>query len=99
MIDKFVIGLDRDGTINKDIGNHVKHPKWFEPFYSSLKTYNKGYDVVILTTQNTQRFNDPRRSRNSTHATTLGNIGCTSINGLYYSTTNLKEDIRVPILA
>ena len=52
---KFVIGLDRDGTINKDIGTYVTHPKDFGPIAGSLEAIKlmrqKDYDVVILTNQ------------------------------------------------
>ena len=101
MIDKFVIGLDRDGTINKDIGTYVKHPRDFEPIPGSLEAIklmrDKGYDVVILTNQAGihKGLMTPVDVDvvNQHMLQLLGNIGCTSINGLYYSTTNLKVDI------
>ncbi len=50
-----VIGLDRDGTINVDIGTYVTKPEDFKPIEGSLEAVkmirNKGYDVVILTNQ------------------------------------------------
>lgn len=96
-----VIGLDRDGTINKDIGTYVTHPRDFEPIEGSLEAIkimrDKGYDVVILTNQagimkNIMTPVDVDVVHNHM-LQLLGNIGCTSINGLYYSTTNLKEDV------
>ena len=50
-----VIGLDRDGTINEDIGTYVTKPEQFTPIPGSLEAVkmirDKGYDVVILTNQ------------------------------------------------
>lgn len=96
-----VIGLDRDGTINKDIGTYVKHPSEFEPIPGSLEAIkmmrDKGYDVVILTNQAgiMKKIMDEADVDivNSYMLQLLGKIGCKSINGLYYSTTNLKDDI------
>lgn len=96
-----VIGLDRDGTINKDIGTYVTHPRDFEPIDGSLEAIklirDKGYDVVILTNQagimkNIMTPIDVDVVHNYM-LQLLGNIGCRSINGLFYSTTNLKDDI------
>ena len=46
-----VIGLDRDGTINADIGTYVTKPEDFKPIEGSLEAVkiirDKGYDVVI----------------------------------------------------
>lgn len=96
-----VIGIDRDGTINRDIGTYVTHPREFEPIQGSLEAIklmrDKGYDVVILTNQagimkNIMTPIDVDVVHNYM-LELLGKVGCTSINGLYYSTTNLKEDI------
>ena len=57
-----VIGLDRDGTINEDIGltqegvpPYCIKPEQFKPIPGSLEAVkmirDKGYDVVILTNQ------------------------------------------------
>ena len=96
-----VIGLDRDGTINEDIGTYVTKPEQFTPIPGSLEAVkmirDKGYDVVILTTQAgiVKGICDavdvdvvPNYMLQL-----LGNVGCKSINGLYYSTTNFKDDI------
>ena len=96
-----VIGLDRDGTINKDIGTYVTKPEQFEPIPGSLEAVkmirDKGYDVVILTNQAgiMQKIMSPEDVDivHSYMLTLLGQIGCKSINGLYYSTTNMKDDI------
>ena len=56
-----------------------------------------GYDVVILTNQAgiTKGIMDPVDVDivNNYMLELLWNIGCKSINGLYYSTSNLKEDV------
>lgn len=96
-----VIGLDRDGTINKDIGTYVTNPEQFEPIEGSLEAIklirDKGYDVVILTNQaGIMKGIMDEVDVDLVHnymLELLGNIGCKSINGLYYSTTNLKDDI------
>lgn len=96
-----VIGLDRDGTISKDLGTYVKKPEEFEPIPGSLEAIklirDKGYDVVILTNQAgiMKKEMEPEDVDiiHSHMLNLLGQVGCTSINGLYYSTTNLKDDI------
>ncbi len=96
-----VIGLDRDGTINEDIGTYVTKPEDFKPIEGSLEAVkiirDKGYDVVILTNQagimkGIMDAVDVDLVHNYM-LELLGNIGCKSINGLYYSTNNLKDDI------
>ena len=96
-----VIGLARDGTINKDIGTYVTKPEQFEPIPGSLEAVkmirDKGYDVVILTNQaGITKGNMTAEDVDIVHEHMLrlfGQVGCSSINGLYYSTTNLKDDI------
>lgn len=96
-----VIGLDRDGTINEDIGTYVTKPEQFKPIEGSLEAIkmirDKGYDVVILTNQAgiMKGIMDPVDVDivHNYMLQLLGEIGCKSINGLYYSTTNLKDDI------
>lgn len=95
-----VIGLDRDGTINEDIGTYVKSPEQFKPIEGSLEAIKmireKGYDVVILTNQ--AGIHSGVMSAVDVDIVhqymlqLLGNIGCKSINGLYYCTTNAKQD-------
>ena len=95
-----VIGLDRDGTINEDIGDYVTKPEQFKPIQGSLEAVkmlrNKGYDVVILTNQaGIQKGTMDEVDVDIVHnymMTLLGEIGCKSINGLYYSTTPFKDD-------
>lgn len=96
-----VIGLDRDGTINEDIGTYVTKPEQFKPIEGSLEAIKmireKGYDVVILTNQaGIMKGICDAVDVDVVHnymLKLLGDIGCRSINGLYYSTTNLKDDV------
>jgi len=94
------IGLDRDGTINQDRG-YIKDPDEFEPIDGSIEAIklikDKGYNVVVLTNQagimkGIMTLEDVE-SVNIKMLDLLGKEGCSSIEGIYYSTTNLKEDI------
>ena len=95
-----VIGLDRDGTINVDVGGYVTKPEQFQPIEGSLEAVkmirDKGYDVVILTNQaGIQKGIMDAVDVDIVHnhmLTLLGEIGCHSINVLYYSTTPFKDD-------
>ena len=102
-----VIGLDRDGTINQDIGlteegvpPYCIKPEQFKPIPGSLEAVkmirDKGYDVIILTNQSgIQRGVMDAVDVdivNNYMLKLLGDIGCKSINGLYYSTTPFKDD-------
>lgn len=95
------IGLDRDGTINEDLGTYVTHPNEFRPIPGSLEAVAmiraKGYNIVILTNQAgiskgimTQVDVDMVHNK---MLELLGQAGCPSIDAIYYSTTNLKDDI------
>lgn len=98
---KITVGLDRDGTINQDLGTYVTHPDRFMPIPRSLEAVAmlraKGYNIVILTNQagimkGIMTPEDVDRV-NQRMLDLLGEAGCPSIDGIYYSTTNLKEDI------
>ena len=47
------VGLDRDGTINEDLGTYVTHPMQFKPIENSIEAVTllrkKGYNIVVLT--------------------------------------------------
>lgn len=98
---KRTIGLDRDGTINRDIGTYVTNPSEFQPIVGSLEAVammrDKGYNIVIITnqagiTKGIMTSDDVEQVH--LHMLELfGQAGCKSIDGIYYSTTNLKEDM------
>jgi len=98
---KITIGLDRDGTINQDLGTYVTHPDRFLPIPGSLEAVamlrKKGYNIVVLTNQAgiMKGIMTPEEvdAVNGRMLEMLGQAGCYSIDGIYYSTTNLKEDI------
>jgi D-glycero-D-manno-heptose 1,7-bisphosphate phosphatase len=95
------IGLDRDGTINQDMGTSVTHPSQFIPITGSLEAValmrRKGYNIVILTNQGgIGRGEMTAEDVDRVHEymlDLLGKAGCSSIDGIYYSTTSLKQDI------
>jgi D-glycero-D-manno-heptose 1,7-bisphosphate phosphatase len=97
---KITIGLDRDGTINQDAG-YIRDPNKFVPIPQSLEAVAmlraKGYNIVILTNQSgiMKGILTPAdvENVNARMLELLGKAGCSSIDGIYYSTTNLKEDI------
>jgi D-glycero-D-manno-heptose 1,7-bisphosphate phosphatase len=97
---KINVGLDRDGTINEDVG-YIRDPNNFVPISKSLEAVAmlraKGYNIVILTNQagimKGVLTPDNVESVNARMLEMLGKAGCSSIDGIYYSTTNLKEDI------
>jgi D-glycero-D-manno-heptose 1,7-bisphosphate phosphatase len=95
------IGLDRDGTINEDLGTYVTHPNEFRPLPNSLEAVallrRKGYNIVVITNQAgiMQGIMTPEDvdSVNNRMLEMLGKTGCLEIDGIFYSTTNLKEDV------
>ena len=94
------IGLDRDGTINEDIGDYITHPNDFIPINGSLEAVamlrEKKYNIVIITNQagiyKGRMSPDDVENVNLKMLEMLGQAGCPSIDGIYYSTTNLKTD-------
>jgi len=95
------IGLDRDGTINQDPGRSISSPDQFIPIPGSLEAValirRKGYNIVVLTNQaGISRGETTIADVDNIHQymlELLGAAGCPSIDGIYYSTTNLKQDI------
>jgi D-glycero-D-manno-heptose 1,7-bisphosphate phosphatase len=95
------IGLDRDGTINQDLGTYVIRPDQFVPIPGSLEAValmrRKGYNITILTNQaGISKGLMTQEDVDAVHQymlELLGKAGCSSIDGIYYSTSNLKEDI------
>lgn len=97
---KCVIGLDRDGVINVDRGTYTWKQEDFVPIDGSLEAVARlrrmGYGIAIITNQagimkglytpeDVDKLHDHMLNL-------LGEAGCPSIDAIYYSTTNLKED-------
>jgi D-glycero-D-manno-heptose 1,7-bisphosphate phosphatase len=98
---KCVIGLDRDGTINKDLGTYVTNPKDFEPIENSLEAVallrSKGHKVAIITNQGgIEKGVMSQQDVDNIHQymfDLLGKAGCPSIDALYYSSSSRKDDM------
>ena len=97
---KCVVGLDRDGVINKDLGTYCYRIKDFEPITGSIKAITKlrklGHKVVIITNQGGIEkglFSQDDVDNLHKHMfELLGEAGCQSIDGLYYSASSRKDD-------
>lgn len=100
-MNNITIGLDRDGTINEDIGTYVTHPMQFKPIANSLEAVallrKKGYNIVVLTNQaGVSKGIMTTEEVAVVHdymLNLLGQAGCESIDGIYYSHTSQKNDI------
>tara|TARA_B110000977_G_scaffold55934_1_gene76186 strand:+ start:132 stop:788 length:657 start_codon:yes stop_codon:yes gene_type:complete len=98
---KCVIGLDRDGVINIDRGTYTYRPEDFIPIPGSLEAIAKlrrmGHKIVVITNQagiSKGLYTSSDVERVHEHMfQLLGQAGCPSIDGLFYSNTNLRSDI------
>lgn len=96
-----VVGLDRDGTIIQDLGRYLTSPEEVIPIPGSVEAIKylreKGHRIVILTNQagisKGVQTTDQVERVNARLLDIFGKNGIRSIDGIYYSTTNLKEDI------
>lgn len=95
-----VIGIDRDGVINRDLWDYCYRPEDFDPIPGSIEAIARlrqhGYKIVIITNQGgiekgvyTQK--DVDRTHNYM-LDLLGKAGCTSIDAIYYSASSRKDD-------
>jgi len=98
---KCVVGLDRDGVINKDLGTYCYRIEDFEPIPGSLAAIadlrRKGYKIAIITDQGgiekgIYKPEDVDKVHDHMFQL-LGEAGCYSIDGLYYSASSRKEDM------
>ena len=98
---KCVVGLDRDGVINVDPGTYTYRPEDFVPIPGSLEAIAKlrrmGHKIVVITNQagigeGLYTASDVERVHEYMFQL-LGQAGCLSIDGLFYSNTNLRSDI------
>ena len=98
---KCVVGLDRDGVINKDIGNYVYKVddwEWEEGSLEAIVKLRKlGHKIVIITNQGgIEKGIYKQEDVEKVHEhmfQELGLAGCPSIDGLYYSASSSKKDM------
>lgn len=97
---KCVVGLDRDGVINRDLGTYCYKPEDFDPIPGSIDAIaelrRKGYKIAVITDQGgiekglyTQ---DDVEKVHEKMLDLLGQAGCFSIDAIYYSASSRKED-------
>lgn len=97
---KCVIGLDRDGVINRDLGTYCWRKEDFDPIEGSLEAIaalrRKGYRIVIITDQGGIEKGlytpDDVDTLHYHMLDLLGQAGCPSIDGIYYSASSRKDD-------
>lgn len=97
---KCVIGLDRDGVINKDLMDYCWKIEDFEPIPGSIEAVallrRKGYKIVIITDQGgieKSLYTPEDVDKLHVHMLDLfGQAGCRSIDAIYYSASGRKED-------
>jgi len=97
---KCVIGIDRDGVINKDIGTYITSPNDFTPISGSLEAIalirSKGHKIAIITNQGGIEkgiMTEDQVDKVHEHMfQLLGQSGCPSVDALYYSVSSAKWD-------
>ena len=97
---KCVIGLDRDGVINRDLGTYCFRPEDFDPIPGSIDAIatlrRKGYKIVVITDQG--GIEKGLYTENDVEAVhtkmfqLLGEAGCSSIDAIYYSASSRRDD-------
>ena len=98
---KCVVGLDRDGVINVDRGTYTYRVEDFVPIKGSLEAVAKlrklGHKIVVITNQagiSKGLYTPADVERVHEYMFQLfGQAGCPSIDGLFYSESNLRNDI------
>jgi D-glycero-D-manno-heptose 1,7-bisphosphate phosphatase len=97
---KCVIGLDRDGVINRDLGTYCYRVEDFDPIPGSLEAIailrQNGYKIAIITDQGGIEkgiyTSEDVDNLHSHMLDLLGSAGCSSIDAIYYSASSRKED-------
>jgi D-glycero-D-manno-heptose 1,7-bisphosphate phosphatase len=97
---KCVIGLDRDGVINRDLGTYCYKIEDFDPIPGSIDAIatlrRKGYKIAIITDQGGIEKGlytpDDVDKLHEHMLNLLGQAGCSSIDAIYYSASSRKED-------
>lgn len=98
---KCVIGIDRDGVINRDLWDYCFRPEDFDPIPGSLEAIarlrNAGHKIAIITNQGgIEKGIYTQEDVDSTHnymLELLGKAGCSSIDAIYYSASSRKDDM------
>ncbi len=97
---KCIVGLDRDGVINRDLGTYCYKVEDFDPIPGSIDAIatlrRKGYKIAIITDQGgiekgIYSMEDVDKVHDHMFEL-LGAAGCFSIDALYYSASSRKED-------
>lgn len=97
---KEVIGIERNGIVirQQETPSNIEEMEFIPESLEAIKLMRmKGYNVIFF-------FNEPKILGNQSHLQVVensntkmmevfGNHGIMSINGLYFSTSNLKDDI------
>ena len=97
---KCVVGLDRDGVINRDLGTYCHRVEDFDPIPGSIDAIaelrRKGYKITVITDQGgIEKGIYTQQDVDTVHEhmlKLLGEAGCFSIDGIYYSASSRKED-------
>ena len=97
---KCVVGLDRDGVINRDLGTYCYRVEDFDPIPGSIDAIaemrRKGYKITVITDQGgIEKGIYTQQDVDTVHEhmlKLLGEAGCFSIDGIYYSASSRKED-------
>lgn len=98
---KCVIGIDRDGVINRDLWDYCYKPEDFDPIPGSLEAIARlrraGHKIAIITNQGgIEKGIYTMEDVDKTHQhmlDLLGQAGCTSIDAIYYSASSRKDDM------
>ena len=97
---KCVVGLDRDGVINEDLGTYCFKADAFKPIPGSMEAMaelrRKGYKIAIITDQGGIEkglyTEDDVELVHTYMYELLGQAGCFTIDALYYSASSRKDD-------
>lgn len=97
---KCVIGLDRDGVINEDLGTYCWRKEDFILIPGSAEAIararNRGYQIVVITDQGgieKKLYTQDDVDALHLHMLDLfGQAGCSSIDAIYYSASSRKDD-------
>lgn len=98
---KCVIGLSRDGVINRKLRSYCYRPEDFEPISNSLEAVtllrNLGHKIVVITNQGGIEkglFTQEDVDKVHEHMLKLlGEADCRSIDAIYYSASDRKNDM------